>query len=190
VLRRRYPRARGALRRWPLDRDALPACALLAAVPVNIRGRDDNGIESNRPAKVIAALPTHLERPDQRLRATREAMATAKAQFSAIRPDPLTDIAQLAIPALADPATGFATRVDPVVEPVRLQSSQACGGPAPGRRAPTRRLSDLDDLRWPGSQDHGAGFSRPAECRVWRPTPNRCSVDPVRGRHSSKWWSR
>lgn len=114
MLRRRYPRARGALRRWPLDRDALPACALLAAVPVNIRGRDDNGIESNRPAKVIAALPTHLERPDQRLRATREAMATAKAQFSAIRPDPLTDIAQLAIPALADPATGFATRVRPL----------------------------------------------------------------------------
>ncbi|MCB1263471.1 MAG: wax ester/triacylglycerol synthase family O-acyltransferase [Mycobacterium sp.] len=101
----------GALRRWLRDHDGLPTGPLLAAVPVNIRGRDDSGTEGNRLAKVIAALPTHLERPDQRLRATREAMATAKAQFSAIRPDLLTEIAQLAIPALAAPATRFATRV-------------------------------------------------------------------------------
>lgn len=80
-------------------------------MPVNIRGQDDKGAEGNRLAKVIAALPTHLERPDQRLRATRDSMATAKAQFSAIRPDLLTDIAQLAIPALAAPAARLATRV-------------------------------------------------------------------------------
>jgi diacylglycerol O-acyltransferase / wax synthase len=101
----------GALRRWLRSRNALPGGPLLAAVPVNIRGADQNAAEGNRLAKIIAALPTHLEGPDRRLHATHEAMTVAKNKFSAVGPNLFTDIAQLPIPALANPASRLATRV-------------------------------------------------------------------------------
>ena len=68
----------GALRRWLHHHNALPEGPLLAAVPVNIRGRDQNATEGNRLAKIIAPLPTHLDGPGERLRAVCESMAAAK----------------------------------------------------------------------------------------------------------------
>ncbi|MCB0932762.1 MAG: wax ester/triacylglycerol synthase family O-acyltransferase [Mycobacterium sp.] len=101
----------GALRRWLHHHNALPEGPLLAAVPVNIRGRDQNATEGNRLAKIIAPLPTHLDGPGERLRAVCESMAAAKNQFSGIPPDLFSEIAQLSTPALAKPACRLATRV-------------------------------------------------------------------------------
>jgi WS/DGAT/MGAT family acyltransferase len=53
----------GALRRWLLDHDALPAPALVAAVPVSVRTESQQGTLGNQVSMMLAGLPTHLDSP-------------------------------------------------------------------------------------------------------------------------------
>ncbi|MCO5303673.1 MAG: wax ester/triacylglycerol synthase family O-acyltransferase [Phycicoccus sp.] len=89
----------GALRRWLLAHDALPDGPLVAMVPVSIRGADD-GVGGNKVSAMLAALPTQLEDPVERLAVTRQATMIAKAQQAFIPQGLVDDVSDFAPPAL------------------------------------------------------------------------------------------
>ncbi|MGB8649882.1 MAG: WS/DGAT domain-containing protein, partial [Mycobacteriales bacterium] len=101
----------GALRRWLLDHDALPEAPLVAAVPVSVRTDDQKGTAGNRVSTMVAALPTHVSDPVERLHACSAAMRSAKEQHGALPATLLQDVTQFAMPALAGQAARLAARV-------------------------------------------------------------------------------
>jgi WS/DGAT/MGAT family acyltransferase len=101
----------GALRRWLDDHDALPEAPLISAVPVSVRTDEQAGTGGNRVSMMMAALPTNLDDPAERLQASHEAMRAAKEQHGAMPADLLTDVAQFAMPALAGQAARVAARL-------------------------------------------------------------------------------
>ncbi|HEX2809585.1 MAG TPA: WS/DGAT domain-containing protein, partial [Kineosporiaceae bacterium] len=94
----------GALRRWLLTHDVLPTDPLVAAVPVSIRGGGGSGTSGNRLSAMLAAVPTNVETPAERLVAATAAMQAAKSEHGAIPPTLLSDAAGFALPLLANPA--------------------------------------------------------------------------------------
>ncbi len=101
----------GALRRWLIEHDALPEGPLVAAVPVSIRTAEEKGANGNKVSTMIAALPTHLADPVERLQACSAAMQAAKEQHGALPATLLSDVTQFAMPALAGQAARLAARV-------------------------------------------------------------------------------
>jgi diacylglycerol O-acyltransferase / wax synthase len=101
----------GALRRWLLDHDALPDAPLIAAVPVSVRTREQEGTHGNRVSVMLTVLPTQLDGPRDRLRAVHEGMRAAKEQHGALPADLLADVTQFAMPALAGQAARMAARL-------------------------------------------------------------------------------
>lgn len=100
----------GALRRWLLDHDSLPEGPLVAAVPVSIRAESEKNANGNKVSTMIAALPTHVADPVERLRACTAAMRAAKEQHGALPATLLSDVTQFAMPALAGQAARLAAR--------------------------------------------------------------------------------
>ena len=94
----------GALRRWLELHEALPTAPLVAAVPVSVRTSDQKGTYGNKVSMMLAALPTNLVDPGERLEAMHEAMSGAKDQHGAIPASLLADVSQFAMPALANQA--------------------------------------------------------------------------------------
>jgi diacylglycerol O-acyltransferase / wax synthase len=90
----------GALRRWLIDHDALPAAPLVAGVPLSLRDADDHDF-GNRATMLTATLPTHLPDPVDRLQAAHEGMADAKGVTQAVPASILADWAEFATPGLA-----------------------------------------------------------------------------------------
>ncbi len=124
----------GALRRWLIEQDALPAEPLVAMVPVSIRTGDEADIWSNRVSAIFAPIPTHLDDPVERVRFMNAAMTAAKASFDLIPAETLTDLTQFAPPALATRAIRMATAArlgNRVNMPVNLVISNV-----PGPRQP------------------------------------------------------
>ncbi len=80
-----------ALRRWLLDHDALPDIPLVAAVPVSVRGKEQQA-EGNQISVMLASLPTHVADPADRLRAVHESMLEAKESFEAVPATLLQDL--------------------------------------------------------------------------------------------------
>jgi diacylglycerol O-acyltransferase / wax synthase len=121
----------GALRRWLLEHDALPSSPLVAAVPVSIRTEEQKGQHGNRVSTMMAALPTHLADPLERLQACHEAMRAAKEQHGALPADLLADVTEFAMPALAGQAARAAARLRLVerVNPFNLIVSNVPGPP-------------------------------------------------------------
>jgi diacylglycerol O-acyltransferase / wax synthase len=101
----------GGLRRWLEARGELPDGPLVAMVPVSIRTADQGGTFGNRVSAMMAALPTHLADPVDRLRAVHEAMRGAKEQHAALDAQVLQDLAQFAAPALATRAVRVAAQM-------------------------------------------------------------------------------
>jgi len=101
----------GALRRWLLDHDALPPEPLVAAVPVSIRTHEQDGTFGNRVSVMLAALPTNVSAPVQRLAAATAAMHAAKREHASIPPTLLADAFGLALPAMANLAWRVAARL-------------------------------------------------------------------------------
>ncbi len=100
----------GALRRWLLDHDALPEGPLVAAVPVSIRDEAEKGAGGNKVSTMLAALPTQVTDPLERLHACTAAMRAAKEQHGALPASLLSDVTQFAMPALAGQAARLAAR--------------------------------------------------------------------------------
>ncbi len=119
----------GALRRWLLDHDALPEGPLVAAVPVSIRSEAEKHAGGNKVSTMLAALPTHLADPLERLAACTTAMEAAKEQHGALPATLLSDVTQFAMPALAGQAARLAARVRLVerVNPFNLFVSNVPG---------------------------------------------------------------
>ena len=122
--------ATGALRRWLLDHDALPAAPLVAAVPVSIRTEAHKGTAGNQVSTMIAPLPTNVDDAVKRLLACQLAMRAAKEQHGALPATLLADVGQFAMPALAGQAARLAARVR-LVERVNLFNLFVSNVPGP-----------------------------------------------------------
>ncbi len=90
----------GALRRWLIARNALPSGPLVALVPVSIRDESGKGAMGNKVSAMLAALPTQLEDPVERLIAASASTKVAKAQQAVIPQGLVDDISDFAPPAL------------------------------------------------------------------------------------------
>ena len=101
----------GALRRYLLKHDALPAEPLRALVPVSLRTFSEEVPWTNMVSAIVAELPTHVEDPLQRIAKCREAMGEAKRQFELIPADAIAQGAQATSPVLATAASRLASRV-------------------------------------------------------------------------------
>ncbi len=101
----------GALRRWLLDHDGLPAIPLVAAVPVSVRTEGDESGQGNAISVMLAELPTHLAEPHERLAFVQQAMEVAKGQFEAVPATILQDMAAMVPTALAGLASRAAYRM-------------------------------------------------------------------------------
>jgi diacylglycerol O-acyltransferase len=74
----------GAVRRYLLKHDALPAKPLVAAVPISTRAPGDDEM-ANRVANMFVSLATHLDDPVERLQAIYRSTQTSKEMTRAIR---------------------------------------------------------------------------------------------------------
>lgn len=84
-----------ALRRWLLQRDALPDVPLVAAVPVSVRRRGQTAPGGNELSVMLAELPTNLPDPGARVVAMRESMDRAKGRFESLPATLLRDLSAL-----------------------------------------------------------------------------------------------
>ncbi|MEO6019551.1 MAG: wax ester/triacylglycerol synthase family O-acyltransferase [Knoellia sp.] len=102
----------GAMRSWLIAHDALPEGPLVAMVPVSIRAKS-SGFTGNKVSAMLAALPTNVEDPVERLGVTRQATAAAKAQQAFIPQGLVDDVTDFAPPALMARAArvAFASKV-------------------------------------------------------------------------------
>jgi diacylglycerol O-acyltransferase / wax synthase len=99
----------GALRRWLLERGELPDDPLVAAVPVSIRSEGEQ--HGNRVSAMFAPLATNLDDPAERLAMTGRTMHAAKEQHGALPAELLTDVTQVAAPAVANQAARLNARL-------------------------------------------------------------------------------
>jgi WS/DGAT/MGAT family acyltransferase len=73
----------GALRRFLLERDSLPAKSLTAGIPVSVRPKDDEGA-GNAISFIVATLGTDLDDAGVRLKAIRTSVQHAKAHVQSL----------------------------------------------------------------------------------------------------------
>ncbi|MBX3602894.1 MAG: wax ester/triacylglycerol synthase family O-acyltransferase [Rubrivivax sp.] len=73
----------GALRRFLLEREALPEAPLTAGIPVSVRPRDDEGT-GNAITFIVATLGTDLADAGERLQAVRRSVQHAKAHVQGL----------------------------------------------------------------------------------------------------------
>ena len=120
----------GALRRYLLDKDALPDDPLIAMVPVSVRVPGATDDSSNMVTGVVAPLHTNIADPAARLRAIHASMAAAKELQRAVPASLLTDATQFAPPALAAQAARLASRLkiaNRMASPINLTISNVPG---------------------------------------------------------------
>jgi WS/DGAT/MGAT family acyltransferase len=68
----------GAIRQFLLANDDLPAEPMIAMVPVSVRGEEDHGTFGNQVSAMMAALPTDVPDPVERLMCAHAEMEVAK----------------------------------------------------------------------------------------------------------------
>ena len=120
----------GALRRWLVAHDELPADPLLAMVPVSVRTEEQRGSFGNRVSMMVVPLPTNEADPGRQLELIRDATKVAKEQFRAIPAEELMDLAEFTPPALLAQAartTGRLRIADTTNPPVNLVVSNVPG---------------------------------------------------------------
>ncbi len=147
----------GALRRWLHAHDALPVDPLVAAVPVSIRTEEDSGSYGNRLSVMLAAVPTNVATPAERLATVAAAMRVAKSEHGALPPTLLGDATGFAVPAVANPAWRLAGRLRllELANPFNLFISNV-----PGPRMPLYYAGALLLAYYPVSAiSHGQGLN-------------------------------
>jgi WS/DGAT/MGAT family acyltransferase len=173
----------GALRRWLLDHDGLPAEPLVAAVPVSVRSTGQDGDAANQVSVMLAELPTHLPQPAERLAFVGTAMTEAKGQFEDVPATILQDIATVIPTAFAGLASRAAYRMGVAGRlPFNLFISNVPGPQLPlyvaGARVqgiyPASAISDVSGalnitlFSYDGSLDFGLIACRELVPDVWR----------------------
>ena len=90
----------GAVRRWLIEHDELPADPLVAQVPVSVRTKDQVGTFGNRLLMLGAALHTEIADPVERLRQTSTDLLVMKERHKALPAQLLSDANNFIPPAL------------------------------------------------------------------------------------------
>jgi WS/DGAT/MGAT family acyltransferase len=124
----------GALRRYLLEHDCLPAENLVAMVPVSVRTGAEAETYENRVSLVLADLATSEPDPAARLERVRQSMDEAKSRFAAIPAATLQDFACFAPPAVVARAMRMYSRLriaDRTAPPFNLVISNVPGPPMP-----------------------------------------------------------
>lgn len=99
----------GALRRYLLDRDALPPEALVAIVPVSLR-EPGNTDTTNQISALLCSLATDIADPLQRLQAIAEASAQAKQGLGKLKNAAPSEVTVLGAPVWIQDMNNFASR--------------------------------------------------------------------------------
>jgi diacylglycerol O-acyltransferase / wax synthase len=123
----------GGLRRWLADHRALPDSPLVAMIPVSVRDPSSKAAMGNKVSAMLAALPTHLPEPAERLEVVHTATMAAKAQQAAIPQGLVDQISDFTPPALTARAARvvFATGVLHRLPPFNLCISNVPGPNVP-----------------------------------------------------------
>ncbi|NJD89044.1 MAG: wax ester/triacylglycerol synthase family O-acyltransferase [Betaproteobacteria bacterium] len=104
----------GALRRFLLERERLPAQPLTAGIPVSVRPKDDDG-HGNAISFIVATLATDVADPVERLRAIRDSVSHAKAHVQALpRAAMMQYTVILMAPTIVTLLTGIGGRTRPM----------------------------------------------------------------------------
>jgi len=90
----------GAVRRWLIEHDDLPADPLVAQIPVSVRTTEQEGTFGNRILLMTAPLYTNVGDPIRRLGETQEALLEMKDRYRALPAQLLQDANQFIPPAL------------------------------------------------------------------------------------------
>jgi WS/DGAT/MGAT family acyltransferase len=90
----------GAVRRWLIAHDELPAEPLIAQIPVSVRREHEQGTYGNRILLMTAPLHTEIEDAVTRLHATHESLIEMKERHRALPAELLQDANQFIPPAL------------------------------------------------------------------------------------------
>jgi diacylglycerol O-acyltransferase len=101
----------GALREYLLRHDALPDAPLRAMVPVSIRTGLEEDPWTNRVSAIVAALPTDVDDPLERVARCRAAMLDAKHQLELVPADALTQATDTLSPVVATAAVRLVARL-------------------------------------------------------------------------------
>ncbi len=100
----------GALRRYLLAREALPAAPLIAVCPISVRN-ESPAHGANKVSAMFTSLATDIADPLARLHAIRETTRAAKSEHNAIGAATLQNWAEYAAPTTFNLAARFYTRV-------------------------------------------------------------------------------
>ncbi len=90
----------GVLRGWLDEHEATPDRSLTAMVPLSVRKPGQENAVGNYVSMTVATLATHVDSLVERLRLVSEGMQQAKSQHQALPADMLTDLTQVAPPAV------------------------------------------------------------------------------------------
>jgi diacylglycerol O-acyltransferase / wax synthase len=123
----------GAVRRWLLEHDELPADPLVAQIPVSVRREREQGTYGNRILLMTAPLFTNEPDPIRRLQRTHDALVEMKERHRALPAELLQDANEFIPPALFSRAA-------------RLTFSLATG---PGRPAWNLVVSNVPGPQFP-----------------------------------------
>jgi WS/DGAT/MGAT family acyltransferase len=103
-----------ALRRFLIEREALPAKSLTAGIPVSVRPKDDEDV-GNAISFIVATLGTDLEDPLERLAAIKASTAHAKAHLQALPRQAMQQYTMLLMaPTIITLLTGIGGRTPPM----------------------------------------------------------------------------
>ncbi len=89
----------GAMRKYLLAKDDLPAKTLTAMAPISVRSGEEKGDMGNQVAAMIAPLGTHLADPVERLRYVHSQTTNSKAMSDALGARNMTEMSKVS-PAL------------------------------------------------------------------------------------------
>lgn len=89
----------GALRKYLLAKNDLPAKTLTAMAPISVRAKDEKGDMGNQVAAMVAPLGTHIEDPVERLKFCHDRTTNSKAMTEAIGARNMTEASKIS-PAL------------------------------------------------------------------------------------------
>ena len=90
----------GAVRRWLIEHEELPAEPLVAQIPISVRTEEQAGTYGNRIMLMSAPLYTNEPDPVERLRRTHEALSDMKERHRALPAELLQDANKFIPPAV------------------------------------------------------------------------------------------
>ena len=99
-----------ALREYLQSKRALPLAPLVAMVPVSVRTDAQKGAGGNQVSNIIARLATDVDDPVDRLLRIHEEMKNAKRMQQALPANLMTDVTEIAMPAILAQAARISAR--------------------------------------------------------------------------------